>query len=90
MVYSKLDEYNFVFEAQTPLIDFCRVINQPKDRFDAVDGESDTLAGLVLELAGKFLSRHETVDHEEFTFTVESVDQRKLIRIKVTIDPSKL
>jgi putative hemolysin len=90
LVYSKLDEYNFVFEAQTPLIDFCRVINQPKDRFDAVDGESDTLAGLVLELAGKFLSKHETVEHEEFTFTVESVDQRKLIRIKVTIDPSKL
>ena len=55
--YSKLDDYNFVFEASIPLIDLCRVLDLPKDRFDAVDGESDTLAGLVLELAGKFLDK---------------------------------
>lgn len=89
LVYSKLDENNFVFEAQTPLIDFCRVIGQPKDTFDAVDGESDTLAGLVLELAGKFLTKGEEITHDIFTFKVESVDQRKLIRIKVTINPDQ-
>lgn len=87
LVYSKLDDNNFVFEAQTPLIDFCRVLDIPKDRFDGVDGESDTLAGLVLELAGKFLGKGETLDFDEFVFKVESVDQRKLIRIKVTLNP---
>ncbi|MDA9103915.1 gliding motility-associated protein GldE [Schleiferiaceae bacterium] len=87
LVYSKLDDFNFVFEAQTPLIDFCRVVQYPKDTFDAVDGESDTLAGLVLELAGKFLEKGEMISHERFTFKVESVDQRKLIRLKVTINP---
>lgn len=85
--YSKLDDYTFVFEASIPLIDLCRVLDLPKDRFDAVDGESDTLAGLVLELAGKFLEKGEEISHDEFTFKVESVDQRKIIRVKVTITP---
>jgi gliding motility-associated protein GldE len=86
--YSKLDEHNFVFEASIPLIDLCRVLDLPKDRFDAVDGESDTLAGLVLELAGKFLEKGEEIIHDEFTFKIESVDQRKIIRVKVSITPN--
>ena len=88
LVYSKLDNHNYVFEAQTPLIDFCRVLDLPKDIFESVDGESDSLAGLVLELAGKFLEKNEEITHEAFTFKVESVDQRKLIRIKVTVNPN--
>jgi len=88
LVYSKLDDHNYVFEAQTPLIDFCRVLDLPKDIFESVDGESDSLAGLVLELAGKFLEKNEEVTYEAFTFKVESVDQRKLIRIKVTVNPN--
>ena len=87
--YSKLDENNFVFEASIPLIDLCRVLDLPKDRFDAVDGESDTLAGLVLELAGKFLEKGEVISYDEFTFLVESTDQRKIIRVKITINPEK-
>jgi len=88
LVYSKLDDHNYVFEAQTPLIDFCRVLDLPKDIFESVDGESDSLAGLVLELAGKFLEKNEEVTYEAFTFKVESMDQRKLIRIKVTVNPN--
>lgn len=88
VVYSKLDDNNYVFEAQTPLIDFCRVLGISRDLFDTVDGESETLAGLVLELAGKFLEKNERVQFNAYTFKVESVDQRKLIRIKVTIDPN--
>ena len=88
LVYSKLDDHNYVFEAQTPLIDFCRVLDLPKDIFESVDGESDSLAGLVLELAGKFLEKNEESTYEAFTFKVESVDQRKLIRIKVTVNPN--
>ena len=88
LVYSKLDDQNYVFEAQTPLIDFCRVLDLPKDIFESVDGESDSLAGLVLELAGKFLEKNEEITYEAFTFKVESVDQRKLIRIKVTVNPN--
>ena len=88
VVYSKLDDHNYVFEAQTPLIDFCRVLGISRDQFDTVDGESETLAGLVLELAGKFLEKNEKVNYNAYTFKVESVDQRKLIRIKVTVDPN--
>ena len=79
--YSKLDDYNFVFEASIPLIDLCRILDLPKDRFDAVDGESDTLAGLVLELAGKF-DKGEVISYDEFTFLVESTDQRKSLESK--------
>ena len=88
LVYSKLDNHNYVFEAQTPLIDFCRVLDLPKDIFESVDGESDSLAGLVLELAGKLLEKNEEITYEAFTFKVESVDKRKLIRIKVTVNPN--
>ena len=87
VVYSKLDDYNFVFEAQTPLIDFCRVLGVSREIFDTVGGESETIAGLLLELAGKFLERGESIKYLNYTFKVESVDQRKLIRIKVTIEP---
>lgn len=87
VVYSKLDDYNFVFEAQTPLIDFCRVLGISREIFDTVGGESETIAGLLLELAGKFLERGESIKYLDYTFKVESVDQRKLIRIKVTIEP---
>ena len=87
VVYSKLDDYNFVFEAQTPLIDFCRVLGISREIFDTVGGESETIAGLLLELAGKFLERGESIKYLNYTFKVESVDQRKLIRIKVTIEP---
>lgn len=85
LVYSKLDDHNFVFEAQTSLLDFCRVLGESREQFDVVAGESETLAGLVLELSGKFLHKGEHVEFGKFTFQVESVNQRRLLQIKVTL-----
>ena len=85
LVYSKLDDHNFVFEAQTSLLDFCRVLGESREQFDVVSGESETLAGLVLELSGKFLNKGEKIKFGKFTFQVESVNQRRLLQIKVTL-----
>ena len=85
LVYSKLDDHNFVFEAQTSLLDFCRVLGESREQFDVVSGESETLAGLVLELSGKFLNKGEKIEFGKFTFQVESVNQRRLLQIKVTL-----
>jgi len=68
----------------------CRVLGVPSDTFDTVRGESDSLAGLLLEISGKFPAVNETVTHEEYDFTVLEVDKMRIRRIKVTInEPSE-
>jgi len=83
-VYSKLDENNFVFEAKTLLNDVCRVMEIERSLFDEITGETDTLAGLVLELAGKIPVKGEKVNFKDFIFTIESADRRKIKRVKIT------
>ncbi|HKR06575.1 MAG TPA: gliding motility-associated protein GldE [Bacteroidia bacterium] len=83
-VYSKLDENNFVFEAKTLLNDVCRVMEIERSLFDEITGETDTLAGLVLELAGKIPVKGEKINFKDFKFTIESADRRKIKRVKIT------
>ncbi|MGV6862322.1 MAG: gliding motility-associated protein GldE [Putridiphycobacter sp.] len=85
--YSKLDEHTFVFEGKTPLVDFYRVIDIKGNLFEEAKGESDTLAGFVIEQASKILLKDEQIDFENYTFIVESADKRKINRIKVIINP---
>lgn len=86
IVFSKLDSHNFIFEGKTSLHDVLKTIDGEIDYFDAVKGDSDTLAGLILELKGNIPEKGEALQHTPYTFTVESVDQRRVKRIKVTID----
>jgi magnesium and cobalt exporter, CNNM family len=83
-VYSRLDENNFVFEAKTLLNDACRVMEIERSIFDDIQGETDTLAGLVLELAGKIPVKGEKINFKDFKFTIESADRRKIKRVKIT------
>ena len=87
LVYSKLDDHTFVFEGKTPLVDFYKVTDIDGKLFEDVKGESDTLAGFIIEQAGKILLKGEKVVFENFTFVVESADERKVKRIKVVIEP---
>ena len=87
LVYSKLDDDTFVFEGKTPLVDFYKVTDIDGKLFEDVKGESDTLAGFIIEQAGKILLKGEKVVFENFTFVVESADERKVKRIKVVIEP---
>lgn len=84
--YSKLDDDNYVFEGKTPLVDFYKVLQIDGKTFEDNKGESDTLAGFIIEQAGKILLKNEKVVFENYTFTVEAADKRKVKRIKITID----
>lgn len=83
----RIDENNFIFEGKTLINDVCRIIAVPVERFEVVRGESDSLAGMVLEIAGKFPKQNEVLSFENFDFTVLQQDQRRLLKIKLTINP---
>ncbi len=85
LVYSKLDESNYVFEAKIPLNDLYRVLDIDGEVFEDKKGESDTLAGFILELSGKIPVKNEKISFDNYVFTVESVDKRRIKRIKLTI-----
>jgi gliding motility-associated protein GldE len=88
--YSKLDEHNFVFEGKTPLNDLYRVLDIQGEAFEKAKGESDTLAGFVIEQAGKILRKNERIKFKEYTFTIEAADKRRIKQIKVTINPVEI
>lgn len=85
LLYSKLDDKNFVFEGKTSLKDYYRVLDIDSDDFEENKGESETLAGFILEISGKFPKKGEKVSFKGFLFTMESVDRRRIKRVKVTI-----
>nr|WP_245987147.1 gliding motility-associated protein GldE [Maribacter vaceletii] len=86
LIYSKLDAYNYVFDGKTALKDFYRVIKlEDEDFFEQEKGESETIAGFVLEIAGNFPKKGELVKFKDYKFVVESLDKKRLKQIKVTL-----
>lgn len=85
MVYSKLDDNNYVFEGKALLNDVCRIMEMENDVFESVKGESDTLAGLLIELGGRIPAKNDKIKFSNMLFTVESADSRKVKRVKITV-----
>lgn len=88
LMYSKLDDFTFVFEGKTNLKDFYKVVkmtDEHQDLFEDQKGESETIAGFVLEISGGFPKRGEKVVFENYRFTVESLDKKRLKQIKVNL-----
>ena len=86
LVYSKLDDFNYVFEGKTALKDFYRVIKmENEEEFEEQKGESETIAGFVLEIAGSFPKKGDKIGFKEYQFSVESLDKKRLKQIKVTL-----
>ena len=86
LVFSKLDERNFVFDGKTTLKDFYRVVKiEEEDIFEAQKGESETIAGFVLEIAGSFPKRGDKIKFNDYQFVVESLDKKRLKQIKITL-----
>lgn len=83
--YKKIDDQNYMFEGKTLINDVCRVIGIPSDTFEAVRGEADSLAGLIIEISGKFAAVNETVSFEQYEFTVLAVEKMRIQRVKITI-----
>jgi len=86
IVYSKLDSNNFVFEGKAHLNDVCRIMQIDSTMIEEVKGESDTLAGLILEVEGRIPAKGEKISFRNLDFIIESADNRKIKRIKVTIN----
>lgn len=83
--YSKLNYNTYLFEGKTLLSDFCKILQIDDDEFDDVAGDADTLAGLLLEQKGDFLSIHERWDYKRYSFEVMAVESRRISRVKVTV-----
>jgi putative hemolysin len=85
---SKIDDLNYIFEGKTMLNDVCKQMQLKNDTFNAVKGESDSLAGLILELAGEIPVVNQLVNCGDFDFTVLEVVKNRINKVKVTIKPS--
>lgn len=86
ITYSKLDDYNFVFEGKTLLNDLYRITGiDDAEEFDKARGESETLAGFILEIIGNMPHRNQEVQFNNYLFKIEAVDNRRIKRVKVTI-----
>ena len=85
IAYNKLDENTFVFEGRTSLNDFCKIIGKDASIFDEVKGESESLAGLLLELSSKLPRVGEKIEFKDLVFTVVAVDNRRIKRIRIFV-----
>lgn len=83
----KLDEYNYIFEGKTMIQDVCKVLNIPAHTFDLLRGESDSLAGLVLEIAGEFPKVDEEFITQNYIFTPLEINKNRIQKVKVTLKP---
>lgn len=86
--YVRLNQNTYVFEAKCPLSDFFRLIQLDDDFFEEVEGEADTLAGLLLEIKGEFPKLHEKISYRHVTFEVMELDERRIVKIKVIVGKS--
>lgn len=85
LYYSKIDENNYVFEGKTSIKDFCRVLDDENEEiFEQEKGESETLAGFILEISGKFPKKREKINFKNYTFTIEALDKKRIKQIKAT------
>jgi gliding motility-associated protein GldE len=86
-INKKLDDFNYIFEGKTMVHDVCKTMNLPPETFDAVKGESESLAGLVLELAERLPRVNDVIETGDFEFTVMEVSRNRIEKVKVTIKP---
>ena len=85
VIYTKIDDYKYIFEGKTSLNDFCKIVGIEDKVFEDIKGESDSLAGLMLEQIGKIPDEDEHIEIREFVFTVKAVDKRRIKSIEVKI-----
>ena len=87
--YVRINSNTFVFEGKTLLSDVYKILKLDDETFEEVQGEADTLAGLLLEIKGDFPQLNEKLDFENFTFEVLEMDERRILKVKVIIHEKK-
>lgn len=83
--YTKLNYNTYLFEGKTLLSDFYKIMNVEDHVFEEVEGDADTLAGLLLEIKGDFPSIHEIITFDRYTFEVFALENRRISKVKVTV-----
>ena len=83
--YTRLNKNTYVFEGKTSMSDFCRVLEIDDDEFDDVEGDADSLAGLLLEIKGDFPKVGERIIYSKYTFEVLAIEERRISKVKVVI-----
>lgn len=84
--FTQIDDKNYIFEGKINLKDFYRIIDVDEDLFEEKKGEAETIAGFILEILGNFPKKGQKIVFENCTFVIESVDQKRVKQIKVTIE----
>jgi len=85
--YSKLDANNYLFEGKTNLKDFYKILEiQNTEFFEENKGESETIAGFILEVCGKFPRKKEIIKFKNYSFKIESIDKKRIKQVKITIN----
>lgn len=84
-----IDDHNFVFEGKTLINDVCRVIGEDIMIFDEIKGESDSIAGMILEMTGEMPNEGDELHHKQFKFIILSVTDRRVEKIQLTINPKQ-
>lgn len=84
LTYSKLDDDNYVFEGKMLLVDLYKVLEIDGKEFEESKAEADSIGGFITELAGRLPKKDETITFSNYTFTVESADNRRIKRVKLT------
>lgn len=85
LIYSQIDDKNFLFEGKISLKDFYRIIEVDENEFESKKGEAETLAGFLLEISGNFPKKRQKIMFHNLIFTIENVDKRRIKQIKVTL-----
>lgn len=85
----KVDDNNYIFEGRIMIHDMCRIMKLPMDTFDKLRGESESLAGLILEVAGEFPTEDWVIPCGDFEFGIMKVENNRIQLVKVTIKPKQ-
>lgn len=85
--YRRLSDKEYIFEGKTMLIDVCRIMDMDKSSFDNLNGDADSLAGLILDLHGKMPVVGQKISFPPYSFTILSVSPKRIERIKIQIEP---
>ena len=83
--YVRINSNTFVFEGKTLLSDFYKVLKLDDETFEDVEGDADTIAGLLLEIKGDFPKLHEKIDYQNFTFEIQEMEERRISKVKVVV-----
>lgn len=81
----KIDDFNYIFEGKTMISDVCKILNIPAHSFDLIRGESDSLAGLILELAGEFPKINDRFETVNYIFSPLEINKNRIEKVKVTL-----